>query len=128
MARAGYDPRDAVSPWERMNKIRGVRPAEILSTHPAPESRIENLRGIHPEALRYYKGGKEAGNGFQEWLEILIRDRFPTRRVGNLGEEEFRECKKKRPCEEFEAPSVSFQNYLWFCQKTYASSAPPIMI
>ncbi len=55
MAKAGYDPREAVSLWERMGKGGGSRPAEILSTHPAPESRITNIRGYLPEALRYYK-------------------------------------------------------------------------
>jgi predicted Zn-dependent protease len=58
MARAGYDPREAVSLWERMNKLGGSRPAELLSTHPAPDSRIVNIRSYLPEALRYYKGGK----------------------------------------------------------------------
>ena len=58
MARAGYDPREAVALWERMNKIGGGRPVEILSTHPAPDSRIANIRGFLPEALRYYKGGQ----------------------------------------------------------------------
>ncbi|MDA8124405.1 MAG: M48 family metallopeptidase [Deltaproteobacteria bacterium] len=58
MARAGYDPREAVALWERMNKLGGGRPAELLSTHPAPDSRIANIRAYLPEALGYYKGGK----------------------------------------------------------------------
>jgi predicted Zn-dependent protease len=56
MARAGYDPREAVPFWKRMNKQEGKsRPPEFLSTHPAPESRIADIKKYLPEALRYYK-------------------------------------------------------------------------
>lgn len=55
MARAGYDPREAVPFWERMNKKEGPRPPEFLSTHPAPASRIANLNVYIPEALPYYQ-------------------------------------------------------------------------
>ncbi|MCK5417721.1 MAG: M48 family metallopeptidase [Desulfobacterales bacterium] len=54
MARAGYDPREAVPFWQRMNKKRGQRPPEFLSTHPAPRSRISNIKKYIPEALPYY--------------------------------------------------------------------------
>jgi predicted Zn-dependent protease len=55
MARAGYDPREAIPFWERMSKASKTRPPEFLSTHPAPESRIENLKNYLPEALAYYQ-------------------------------------------------------------------------
>jgi predicted Zn-dependent protease len=55
MARAGYDPREAVPFWERMNKKEGPRPPEFLSTHPAPASRIASLKTYIPEALPYYQ-------------------------------------------------------------------------
>jgi predicted Zn-dependent protease len=55
MARAGYDPRDAVNFWERMNKKAGPKPPAFLSTHPAPESRIANIKTYIPEALPYYQ-------------------------------------------------------------------------
>jgi predicted Zn-dependent protease len=55
MARAGYDPKEAVPFWERMNKKEGPRPPEFLSTHPAPASRIANLKVYIPEALPYYQ-------------------------------------------------------------------------
>jgi predicted Zn-dependent protease len=55
MARAGYDPREAIPFWERMSKASKTRPPEFLSTHPAPESRIENLKNYLPEALSYYQ-------------------------------------------------------------------------
>lgn len=55
MAKAGYDPRSAVALWERMNARGGARPPEFLSTHPAPQSRIENIQSLIPEAMQYYK-------------------------------------------------------------------------
>ena len=55
MARAGYDPREAVPFWQRMNEQGGQRPPELLSTHPAPASRIANIKKYIPEALVYYK-------------------------------------------------------------------------
>lgn len=55
MARAGYDPRAAVPFWERMMKQGGARPPEFLSTHPATEARIAQIRELVPEALPYYE-------------------------------------------------------------------------
>ena len=55
MARAGYDPREATPFWERMNQQGERRPPEFLSTHPAPESRIANIKKYIPEALVYYQ-------------------------------------------------------------------------
>jgi len=55
MAKAGYDPREAIPFWERMNEKGGSRPPEFLSTHPAPESRIQDIRALIPEAMRYYQ-------------------------------------------------------------------------
>jgi predicted Zn-dependent protease len=56
MARAGYDPREAIPFWQRMNKAPGSRPPELLSTHPAPETRITNIQALIPEAMAYYRG------------------------------------------------------------------------
>jgi predicted Zn-dependent protease len=56
MARAGYDPREAVPFWERMRKQEGKSsPPEFLSTHPAPETRIADIKKYIPEAMQYYK-------------------------------------------------------------------------
>jgi predicted Zn-dependent protease len=57
MAMAGYDPREAVEFWQRMAAEKGGgSPPEFLSTHPADETRIQNIRQLLPEALQYYKG------------------------------------------------------------------------
>jgi predicted Zn-dependent protease len=55
MAKAGYDPRQAIPFWERMNQAGGARPPEFLSTHPAPETRIAKIRELIPEAMRHYR-------------------------------------------------------------------------
>jgi predicted Zn-dependent protease len=58
MAKAGYDPREAVPFWKRMNEKGGSRPPEFLSTHPAPETRIQRIQSLLPEAMKYYKESK----------------------------------------------------------------------
>jgi predicted Zn-dependent protease len=57
MARAGYDPREAIPFWERMSKQEGkLSPPQFLSTHPAPETRIADIKKYIPEAMPFYKG------------------------------------------------------------------------
>lgn len=56
-AMSGYDPNQAVPFWERMSKIGGAAPPEILSTHPSNSTRIADLKKFMPTALKYYKKG-----------------------------------------------------------------------
>ena len=56
MAKADYDPRAAVDFWRKMQqKYGGKEPPEFLSTHPNSETRIVDLQGWMPEALKYYE-------------------------------------------------------------------------
>lgn len=56
MAMAGYDPRLAPEFWKRMKaKSGGKEPNEFFSTHPSNKTRIDNLNGWMPEAMKYYK-------------------------------------------------------------------------
>jgi len=57
MAKAGYDPDEAVRFWERMRDAAASKPKppEFLSTHPADATRIENLKKYLPEARTYYR-------------------------------------------------------------------------
>lgn len=55
-ADAGYDPRESVHLWERMEQMSGGGgPAEFLSTHPGHETRIEQLKKWMPEAMAIYQ-------------------------------------------------------------------------
>jgi predicted Zn-dependent protease len=59
MAMAGYDPHEAVTFWQRMAaQSKGSKPPEILSTHPADETRIRILQELIPEAMGYYTASK----------------------------------------------------------------------
>lgn len=54
-AQAGYDPREAVHVWERMERFSKGQPAEFLSTHPSHGTRIKQLQGWMDEALSLYR-------------------------------------------------------------------------
>ncbi len=53
-ADAGYDPREAVHVWERMQEASKGQPPEFLSTHPGHGTRIKQLQSWMPEALEHY--------------------------------------------------------------------------
>lgn len=56
MAMAGYDPQTAIGFMERMMEMqKGQQPPEFLSTHPAEENRIQNIKEYLPEAMKYYR-------------------------------------------------------------------------
>ncbi len=42
-ARAGFDPHDAITLWQKMNRLGNGRPPEFLSTHPSPATREQDL-------------------------------------------------------------------------------------
>lgn len=53
MAKAGYDPKEAVLLWQRMAQ-QGSRSPEILSTHPDPLNRARDLSKHMDKALQLY--------------------------------------------------------------------------
>ena len=59
MAKAGYDPREAIAFWQRFSEFNRTQGASnvpaFLRTHPLDEKRIEQLKAWLPEALSYYK-------------------------------------------------------------------------
>lgn len=56
MAKAGFDPRQSVNLWENMAKASGgARQPELLSTHPLPATRIDNLTNNMPKAMEAYQ-------------------------------------------------------------------------
>jgi predicted Zn-dependent protease len=55
-ARAGYNPHAAVSLWEKMLKASGGgAPPQFLSTHPAPEGRLADLRAYADRVMPLYQ-------------------------------------------------------------------------
>jgi len=58
-ARAGYDPRAAVTLWQKMAAAGGRGQPQFLSTHPAPEARQARLRELVPEMMPYYESPAE---------------------------------------------------------------------
>lgn len=55
MARAGYDPAEAIAFWQRMQAASGRNgPPEFASTHPSGETRIAQLRELMPRAREEY--------------------------------------------------------------------------
>lgn len=59
-ARAGYDPRAAISFWRKMQGGKKRKMPEFLSTHPNPGNRIEFLRSNMDHALTLYREAKLA--------------------------------------------------------------------
>ena len=61
MARAGYDPRQAVAFWKRMLRAsKGKEPPEFLSDHPSDAHRVERVAGWLPQAERAYRAAHPA--------------------------------------------------------------------
>lgn len=54
MARAGYDPRESINFWQRMEEGSQSQPPEFLSDHPSHGTRIQQLKDWMPEALKEY--------------------------------------------------------------------------
>ncbi len=57
-ARAGYDPRAAITLWQKMERAGGGGTPEILSTHPSSQSRIADLQQASQVVLPLYQGKK----------------------------------------------------------------------
>lgn len=53
-ARAGYDPRAGVVLWQKMGVVNKKAPPKWLSTHPAGNDRINEIRKHFPEVLPLY--------------------------------------------------------------------------
>src|SRR5690606_27882794 len=54
-ARAGYDPRAAMSLWRKMMANGGSRGPEFLSTHPSPETRLADLEVYSARVMPLYE-------------------------------------------------------------------------
>jgi predicted Zn-dependent protease len=63
-ARAGYDPRAAVSVWHKMSRLAQAsgsgQPPQFLSTHPSHQARIREIEAALPKVLPLYSAAKRA--------------------------------------------------------------------
>ncbi|HQR19600.1 MAG TPA: M48 family metallopeptidase [Burkholderiaceae bacterium] len=57
-ARAGYDPRAALTLWQKMSKAGGGAPIEWLSTHPSHETRQRDLQVYVQKVMPLYEKAK----------------------------------------------------------------------
>jgi hypothetical protein len=58
-ARAGYDPKAAVTLWEKMGKLGGKVP-EFMSTHPSPQNRAARLKELGERVQPLYAAAKSS--------------------------------------------------------------------
>jgi predicted Zn-dependent protease len=62
MANAGFDPRESVELWKKMQEDHEEdAPPEYLSTHPSSETRIEALISEYPKVLKLMNEAKAQG-------------------------------------------------------------------
>jgi len=61
MAKAGFDPRQSVPLWQRMDATSDKKPAEFVSTHPSSDTRIEALVSQWQETLPLYNQAQAEG-------------------------------------------------------------------
>ncbi len=62
MAKAGFDPRESITLWQKMAQAsQGAQPIEFLSTHPSHATRIEDLQALMPQAMVLMQQAHAAG-------------------------------------------------------------------
>lgn len=61
MSKAGFEPTGSIELWNNMSAMSAERPPEFMSTHPAPQTRIENLTNNLNEANRLKRSAWQAG-------------------------------------------------------------------
>jgi predicted Zn-dependent protease len=78
-ARAGFDPKSAVTLWEKMGKLGGKTP-EFLSTHPSPENRAAKLKALGAKVEPLYLAAREHPVQAQRYVNL------PSVRLGASNE------------------------------------------
>ena len=58
-ARGGYDPRAAVTLWQKMGQVGGGAPPQFLSTHPSPQNRASDLTNYATRVMPLYEAARK---------------------------------------------------------------------
>lgn len=58
-ARAGYDPRAAVTLWQKMGQLGGGEPIKFLSTHPSQSDRLSDLTAYSQRVMPLYEQARK---------------------------------------------------------------------
>ena len=58
-ARAGYDPRAAITLWQKMGQVGGSAPPQFLSTHPSPQNRQKDLADYSARVMPLYDAARK---------------------------------------------------------------------
>ncbi|MGZ4994970.1 MAG: M48 family metallopeptidase, partial [Methylobacter sp.] len=62
MAKAGFDPKQSVTLWQKMERAtQGQQPIEFMSTHPSNATRIQQLEQHMPQAMTLFEQAQSAG-------------------------------------------------------------------
>jgi len=62
MARAGFDPRQSIGLWQKMERAsQGRNPIEFMSTHPSHATRIQDLENHMPQAMGLFQQAQSQG-------------------------------------------------------------------
>jgi predicted Zn-dependent protease len=61
MARAGFDPREAIQLWHNMEEFSRQAPPEWLSTHPSHATRIQEVERRLPQVMPLYEAARSRG-------------------------------------------------------------------
>lgn len=75
MAKAGYEPSEAVKFWDRMEQSEGRTSWDLLSTHPTHENRRTRLQGWLPEAMIYFADQSRPLPSSLSEIESAVRSR-----------------------------------------------------
>jgi predicted Zn-dependent protease len=62
MAKAGFDPRQSINLWQKMEQAsQGQQPIEFMSTHPSNATRIQSLEQHMPQAMALFQQAQASG-------------------------------------------------------------------
>lgn len=59
-ARAGYDPRAAITLWQKMGQLGGAEPIKFLSTHPSQSDRLSDLTTYSARVMPLYEQSRRS--------------------------------------------------------------------